>query len=335
MDTTVPTVTGDVAVDGLGTVLMHEHVFTLTPELQADYPALMGWDEEIRVAQAVEWLRSARAVGVDTIVDLTVIGMGRDVARIRRVSQESGVRVLVSTGLYTYDALPKYLEYVGPGTALGGEDPMVEMFVRDLTIGIADTGIRATMLKCVTDAVGITPGIDRLIRAVARAHRETGAPITTHSHAPSRNGRDQLDLLEEEGVDLTKVVVGHSGDSQDIDYLRSLADRGATLGMDRFGLDGGRYLDFAARADIVARMCELGYAGQMVLSHDATCWMDWAPRELFPGTRFDLPDWNPTHLHTRVIPELRRRGVTDEQLTTMLRLNPRRILTRGTLQETT
>jgi phosphotriesterase-related protein len=163
---------------------------------------------------------------------------------------------------------------------------------------------------------------------VARAHRETGAPITTHSHAPSQNGRDQLDIFIEEGVDPTRVVIGHSGDTQDVDYLKSLADRGATLGMDRFGLDGGRYIDFDARADIVVRMCELGYADQMVLSHDATCWMDWAPRERFPGSRFDLPDWNPTHLHNRVIPVLRERGVTDDQLTTMFEINPRRIFSR-------
>jgi phosphotriesterase-related protein len=332
---TVPTVTGDVDADQLGTVLMHEHVFTLTPELQADYPALMGWDEQTRVAQAIEWFGAARAVGVDTVVDLTVLGMGRNVARLRRISQESGIRIVVATGLYTYDALPKYLEYVGPGTTLGGDDPMVEMFVRDITVGIADTGIRAAMLKCATDAAGITPGVERVIRAVARAHRETGAPITTHSHAPSENGRDQLDLLEEEVVDLTRVVIGHSGDSRDVDYLRSLADRGATLGMDRFGLDGGRYPDFAARVDIVVRMCELGYADRMVLSHDATCWMDWAPRELFPGTRFDLPDWNPTHLHTRVVPALLARGVTDDQLTTMFRTNPRRILGSATNQGTT
>jgi phosphotriesterase-related protein len=330
----VPTVTGDLDVDRLGTVLMHEHVFTLTPELQADYPALMGWDEQTRVAQAIEWFGAARAVGVDTVVDLTVLGMGRNVARLRRISEESGVRIVVATGLYTYDALPKYLEYVGPGTTLGGDDPMVEMFVRDITVGIADTGIRAAMLKCATDAAGVTPGVERVIRAVARAHRETGTPITTHSHARSENGRDQLDLLEEEGVDLTRVVVGHSGDTDDVDYLRSLADRGATLGMDRFGLDGGRYPDFDARVDIVVRMCELGYADQMVLSHDATCWMDWAPRELFPGTRFDLPDWNPTHLHTRVVPALRARGVTDDQLTTMFRTNPRRMLGGAMRQET-
>jgi phosphotriesterase-related protein len=325
---TVPTVAGELPAERLGTVLMHEHVFITTPELQQDYRDILRWDEETRVAQAIGHLEDAKRAGVDTILDLTVLGMGRDVSRVKRVAEAAGMQVVVATGLYTYDELPKFLQYVGPNAPLKAAEPMVEMFVKDIRDGIGDTGIRACMLKCATDAAGVTPGVERVLRAVAQAHRETGAPITTHSHARSANGRDQLDVFESEGVDLTAVVIGHSGDSDDLPYLRSLADRGATLGMDRFGLDGGRYLDLQTRIEIVAAMCRLGYADRMVLSHDVTCWMDWAPRELWAGTVFDSPDWTLRLIPDTVVPALRERGVAEADLTGMLVENPRRLLSR-------
>jgi phosphotriesterase-related protein len=325
---TVPTVAGELPADRLGTVLMHEHVFILTPELEKDYPAILGWDEEARVRQAVAHLTEARLAGVDTILDLTVLGMGRDVSRVQRVAAEAGMQVVAATGLYTYDELPRFLQYVGPEAMLKASEPMVEMFVKDIRDGIGDTDVRAGMLKCATDAAGVTPGVERVLRAVAQAHRETGAPITTHSHARSGNGRDQLDVFESEGVDLTAVVIGHSGDSDDLSYLRSLADRGATLGMDRFGLDGGRYLDTDTRIEVVAELCRLGYADRMVLSHDVTCWMDWAPRELWAGSVFDSPDWTLRLVHDRVLPGLSERGVAEADLTRMLVENPRRLLSR-------
>ena len=324
----IPSVTGALEPYQLGTVLMHEHVFILTPELLQDYPETLRWHEEARVAQAIEHLTAARAAGIDTIVDLTVIGMGRSVPLIKQVAEATGMQIVVATGLYTYNELPKFLQYVGPDAPLRAPEPMVEMFLKDVREGIGDTGVRAGMLKCATDAAGFTPGVERVLHAVAQTHVETGRtiPITTHSHAPSENGTRQLDIFDSEGVDLTRVVIGHSGDTTDTDYLRSIADRGATLGMDRFGLEGGKYIGFEERVDVVATMCRLGYASQMVLSHDVTCWMDWAPRELFPGSHFDMPNWKLTYLSDVVLPALLARGVSPDDITLMLVENPKRIL---------
>lgn len=321
----VPTIAGELDVDRLGTVLMHEHIFILSTELQQNYPDILMWNEEEKVADAIRRLRAAKEIGVDTIVDMTVIGMGRDVSRVQRIADAADINIIVATGLYTFNELPKFLEYVGPGGALGGDEPMVEMFVKDIAEGIADTGIKAGMLKCATDVQGVTPGVERVLRAVAQAHRETGVPITTHTHAHTERGTEQLDIFDSEGVDLTRVIVGHSGDTEDADYLRSLADQGAVLGMDRFGVQGGKHIGFDARVGIVARMCELGYASQMVLSHDVSCWMDWAPRERFPGTAYDIPTWHLRHIHESVLPALKERGVTDAQINEMLIENPRRI----------
>jgi phosphotriesterase-related protein len=197
------------------------------------------------------------------------------------------------------------------------------MFVGDIENGIAGTGIKAAILKCATDEPGVTPGVERVLRAVAQAHRQTGAPISTHTHAATRRGLEQQRIFAEEGVDLTRVVIGHSGDTTDIDYLEELIASGSFIGMDRFGADV--FLPFEDRVNTVARMCERGHADKMVLSHDASCFIDWLPEELVPVV---LPNWHYLHIHNDVIPALKQRGVTDEQLTTMLVDNPATIFAR-------
>mgnify|MGYP006265552221 CR=1 FL=1 len=317
------TVRGAVSTAGLGVTLMHEHVFVLSPEIIANYPE--GWgDEQAREDAAVEKLNALKAVGVDTIVDPTVIGLGRYIPRIQRVAARTDLQIVVATGVYTYGDVPMYFHFTGPGTALNGPEPMIDMFVRDITVGIAGTGVKAGILKCATDEHGLTPGVDRVLRAVAAAHRATGVPITTHTHAHSRRGLDQQRIFAEEGVDLSRVIIGHSGDTTDLDYLEELIAAGSYIGMDRFGVDN--ILSFDDRVDTVARMCERGHAGKMVLAHDASCYIDWLPEAALPVV---LPNWHYLHIHKDVLPALRQRGVTEEQITTMLVGNPRSIFSHG------
>jgi phosphotriesterase-related protein len=319
----VQTVRGGIATADLGVTLMHEHVFVLSPEIMANYPE--GWgDEQAREDAAVEKLNALKAIGVDSIVDPTVIGLGRYIPRIQRVAERTDLQIVVATGVYTYNDVPMYFHFTGPGTALDGPEPMVDLFVRDITEGIAGTGVKAAILKCATDEPGITPGVDRVLRAVARAHRATGVPITTHTHAHTRRGLEQQRVFAEEGVDLSRVIIGHSGDTTDLDYLEELVAAGSYLGMDRFGLEN--ILSFDERVDTVARMCERGHADKMVLAHDASCFIDWLPEEALPLV---LPNWHYLHIHNDVLPALRERGVTEEQITTMLVGNPRAIFSTG------
>ena len=323
MTAEVETVRGTISTDELGVTLMHEHVFVLSPEIIANYPE--GWgDEQAREDAAVEKLNALKAAGVDTIVDPTVIGLGRYIPRIQRVAARTDLRIVAATGVYTYGDVPMYFHFTGPGTALGGPEPMIDMFVRDITEGIAGTGVKAAILKCATDEKGMTPDVERVLRAVAQAHRATGVPITTHTHAHSRRGLEQQRIFAEEGVDLTRVIIGHSGDTTDLDYLEELIAAGSYLGMDRFGLDN--ILSFADRVDTVARMCERGHADKMVLAHDASCYIDWLPEDALPVV---LPNWHYLHIHNDVLPALRQRGVTEEQINTMLVDNPRAIFSHG------
>jgi phosphotriesterase-related protein len=316
----VETVRGPVDVDALGTTLMHEHVFVLNEEVRQNYPA--GWDEDDRVDDAIAKLNSLAARGCQTIVDPTVLGLGRDIGRIRRVADGTSLNIIVATGLYTYNELPLYFKFRGPGHS--GLDPMAELFIGDITGGIADTGVKAAFLKCAIDDQGLTPGVERVLRAVGQAHAETGAPVTVHTHPHSGTGREAVRILREQGADLGKVVLGHSGDSTDLDYLTELADAGCLLGMDRFGLDV--ITPFGERVATVAALCERGYAGSMVLSHDASCYIDWFPPEVVP---MFAPSWHYEHLFDDVLPALRERGVTEDQLDTMLVANPRRYFTAG------
>jgi phosphotriesterase-related protein len=130
-------------------------------------------------------------------------------------------------------------------------------------------------------------------------------------------------LCDEEGVDPRRVVLGHSGDSTDADHLSELAEAGFVLGMDRFGIN--LETTFEARADIVVELCRRGFAGSMVLSQDASCYIDW----IDPNVMAFLPQWHYTHLHEDVLPYLLEHGVTQEQVDTMLVEVPRRVFEGG------
>lgn len=313
---TVPAVRGPVDADDLGTVLMHEHVFVLSDELRRNYPHL--WDPDAGVADAIDRLRALKARGVDTIVDPTVLGLGRDVELVARVNAEVDLHIVPATGLYTYDSVPFAFGLRGPGTMLGGEEPLVDLFVGDIENGIAGTGIRAAFLKCAIDAE-LTPGVERVLLAVAEAHHRTGVPITVHTSPAHGTGLVAQDVLAGAGVDLSRVVIGHSGDSTDLDHLTRLLDRGSYLGMDRFGLDV--LLPTDERVATVAALVERGHAERLVLAHDASCHIDW----FAPGTVDAIaPNWHFTFIHDHVLPALREAGVSERDIETMLVDNPRR-----------
>lgn len=318
--TSIDTVRGAVPTAELGKVLMHEHVFVLGTEIQQNYPEYPNkWDEDARVADAVAKLRQCKARGIDTIVDPTVIGLGRYIPRIQRINAEVDINIVAATGLYTYNEIPFQFHYTGPGLLFDVAEPLVELFVEDIREGIAGTTVKAAFLKCAIEVQGLTEGVERVMRAVGQASVETGKPITVHTNPHTQSGLVAQRVLREEGVDLTKVVIGHSGDSTDLDYLTAVADAGSYLGMDRFGLDV--LCPFEDRVNTVVELAKRGYAEKMVLAHDASCFIDWFSEA---GKQAAVPNWNFTHISDDVIPALLERGVTEDQITTMLVDNPRR-----------
>jgi phosphotriesterase-related protein len=320
--TTIHTVNGAIDSTSLGRTYIHEHIFVLTPDVQQNYPAEWG-DEVDRVDDAVAKLSALADSGVRTIVDPTVVGLGRYLPRVQKVAARvPNLNIIVATGCYTYKDVPFYFHHRGPALneALGMEvpDPMVDFFVGDIVQGIAGTGVRAGLLKCAIDQPGLTTGVERIMRAVAKAHHTTGAPITVHTHPDTHQGLAVQRLMAEEGVEPGRVVLAHSGDSRDADHLAALAEAGFWLGMDRFGIN--LEIPLEKRCDIVVEMCRRGFAERMMLSHDAACYIDW----IDPNVMAFMPDWNYLHIANDVLPYLREHGVSEEQITTMLVDNPRR-----------
>lgn len=304
----------------LGTTLLHEHVFVRDRELELD-PARSEWSEAEAIERAVTGFAALHALGVRTIVDLTVPGLGRDVRVVSAVARRVPVNLVASTGFYIRSELPLYYQFHGPGRPIDSPDPLVELFVRDIEAGIDGTTIRAAMLKVVTDVAGMTDDVARVMTAAAVAHQQTGVPITTHSHAASRNGLAQQAFLRAHGVPLERVIIGHSGDSEDLAYLRRLMDDGSTIGMDRFGME--HVLPDDRRARIVLALLRLGYGDRMVLSHDAA----WFSHVTPPSWRARAaPRWHMENIPRRILPMLRDGGASEADLHQMLVLNPSRLL---------
>ena len=324
--TTVATVRGPVDTIDLGQTLMHEHIVNITAEIEKEYPDLSWTNDKGAVLRSVaDTLRQVKDRGIGTVVDCTALGHGRDIEAVQRINDEVDINIVVCTGIYTYDYLSFFYQYGHPARKVDGKatDILTDMFIRDITEGIAGSGVKAGLIKSATDRAGVTPNIERILRAVARAHRETGAPITTHTDVAHRNGLDQQRIFADEGVDLSRVIIGHSGDSTDLGYLRALLDAGSTIGADRFGL----YLpdmglpEMDVRIQTLQQLCAEGYSDRIVLSHDVTCYGDWIPSDF--GA--DLTDWVQTHLIDDVVPAMLKNGITTEQVDQMLVGNPRRI----------
>lgn len=301
-----------VAPEGLGFTLVHEHLRVEADDVRAEWPHL--YDEERAFQSAVAAVTRATGAGVRTLCDPTVLGLGRDCRFMQRVVEATGAQVVAATGLYTFRDLPIMLQN-------RPVDFLADLFVRDITEGIQGTPTRAGFLKFATDAPGVTPDVEKVIRAAARAHRRTGVPIITHSDARNASGLRQIELLEAEGADLSHVVIGHVGDTEDVGYLSELAARGVFLGLDRFG-PGPSAPTAQARCRTVVRLLEKGLGRQLLLSQDACATIDW--REPIYGGEADAAA-HMAYIAEVVLDDLRALGATDDDIRTMTVANPRRL----------
>jgi phosphotriesterase-related protein len=312
----VETVRGPVDVARLGRALMHEHVFIAEPEALANFAHAWGqsyWDEEVRVADAVRKLQAVRDAGYETLVDPTAFGIGRDVRRVQRVNAEVDLNIVVATGVYAFLELPNFLRY-------RDTDDLTALFVRELREGIDDTGIKAGFLKCAVEEHGLVGDLPRIVAAVAAASVETGAPVMVHTNAAARTGLIALKAFLDAGVDPAKLVIAHCGDSNELDYLREIADGGAILGCDRFGIE--HFNPTANRIDTLVALLEAGYGAQIHLSHDASAYNDFFNGDhKFAGEQESM---SYLLIHNEVLPALRERGVSQEQIDELERENPRR-----------
>ena len=308
----VETALGRIDVNDLGMCLMHEHIVVANWSMRQNYNDY--YDGEKQIPKAAAALKRAADRGVKSIVDLTPINLGRDVHSIRRVAEASGVNVVVATGFYWTEE---------PQMHTWDMKKLAGYMVRDIREGILGTGIKAGIIKCATDHPGVDAFNKKLLQASATAHRETGVPISTHTTVANTSARDQVAAFREFGVDLGRVVIGHLGDSTDLDYLQEILDSGCFIGMDRFGLEA--MLPTDDRVQTVAKLCAKGYARQMVISHDSCSFQDF-----FDGSYIEkfAPKWCYEHVPRDVLPALAAAGVSQQDVHTMMVENPKRLFSR-------
>jgi phosphotriesterase-related protein len=316
---TVETVLGPVGLAELGPTLMHEHVFVLDQEALQNYGHAWGasyWDEELRVADAVAKLQRLRDSGIRTIVDPTAPGLGRYIPRIQRVNAEVDLNIIVASGVYAFLELPSFLAY-------RSDDALIELFVREIREGIDDTGVKAAFLKCAVEEHGIIADVPRILSVVAATAIETGVPVMVHTNAPAKTGLLALDALMKAGVDPTRIVIAHMGDSNDLDYIRTIADTGASIGCDRFNIE--HFNPDANRIETLAAILAEGYADRVHLGHDAACFFDF----MFENPYFADEHADYLHISTKILPALLDAGVTQAQIDQMLVENPQRFFKRS------
>jgi len=316
---TVQTVQGPVAGEELGVVLTHEHVRFRDEAVAAEWPD--RYDAEAELDAALVAVEAAKSRGVQTIVDPTAMFGGRDVRFMKRVADQTGVRIIACTGIYSYDYLPHYFEN-------RDIDVMAAHFVADLQAGVQGTTIRAAFLKCAADAPGVTEHVEKIHRAVARASVQTGAPIMAHSMPALATGPRQVEIFEQEGVDLGRVQIAHCGDTDDVGYIEQLIDRGVYVGLDRYGLE--MFLPIDKRNATAAELLRHGHAERLMISQDYCATIDWFPAEAEAvfESQGAIRNWSMTLVFDEVVPTLREQGVMDDQtFDTVFVENPKRWLT--------
>ena len=310
----IETVLGPISTDDLGFTLCHEHVGTNAAGIRQIYPEFIDPGLE---DQSVEALTEARQEGLKSIIDLTTIDLGRDIQLIKRVSERSGVQIVAATGNHL--AVPRPFVDVAPKV-------ISELYIREIRVGIEGTGIKAGIIKVASDAGGVTPPQEVILRAAALTHLETQSPISTHTWSPDKVGLQQIAILKEEGVDLTKVYIGHSNDDTDISYLHELLDNGVWVGLDRYpgGIRPGTP-DWEKRTDIVKQLIDEGFVQRLILSHDYS-----VPKARHGAKmqeeRFRANPDGYNFITRKVLPRLLELGVTQDDIDKMMIHNPKQFL---------
>jgi phosphotriesterase-related protein len=321
MATQVNTVTGPVSSDDIGKTLVHEHFQFGYPGYQGD-STLGPYDPEANIKVGLEVAEKVKAHGVKTVVDATPNECGRDVEVLREISERGGINIVCSTGYYYEgEGAPAYF---GFRALLGtGEDDVLEMMLTEINEGINGTGSKAGVIKLATSKDEMTDYEAMLFRCGAKAQAETGVPIITHTQEGTM-GPEQAAYLIEQGADPKRVMIGHMDGNSNIAYHLETLSHGVRVSFDRFGIQGivGAPPD-EHRIGTLIGLIGLGYADRLHVSHDTV--NVWLGRELvLPDAVAELlKNWHPAHIFENIVPQLKKGGVTEEQIEQILVENPK------------
>lgn len=308
----INSVNGLLAVDKLGTTLMHEHI------LQANWSMRMSFKDWFDYDSFIEWAaedaKRTKEIGVQTLVEQTPVCLGRDIHAVRDVADQTGMQIIASTGFF-------YIE--NQWMFLRSEGNFVKWLMKDIEEGIQDTDIKPGLIKCGTDTPGVTDINRILLKAHAEASKKSGLPIATHSWYKNRSGISQMEIFEEAGLNPKKILIGHCGDTNDLAYLEELLRRGCFIGLDRFGDEAKNSLE--NRVNTLINLCDRGWIKQIMISHDYVSFVDMGNFEWQTKRLQDTDDasYNSRYIHRFALPMLRARGFKDAEINRLMTENPR------------
>jgi phosphotriesterase-related protein len=316
----INTVLGPVSPDELGVTLIHEHlVFSyLGWECDALAPA---YDREAAATVCVEALGEAKSQGLRTLVDATGTDMGRDVELQKIVSERLGINIICATGFYTEKyGKAGYFKFRSMNYDIVAE--LCETLVKEITQGIGNTGIKAGVIKVATGHARISSYEEKVLKAAARAQKETGVPIITHTESGTM-GPEQAELLISEGADPKRIVIGHMCGNSDLNYHVSVLDKGVNIAFDRLGIEV-LFPDRLRKACLIG-LLGIGYVDNIFLSQDCWAYRLGRPFEFADEVKTLLANWRYDHIFDNIIPALKEAGVSQERIDALMVRNPRRL----------
>lgn len=309
----INSVLGPIDSKDMGFTLMHEHILVMSGDMKQAFLDRFG--RKAYIDQSVTELRKAKEFGVQTIIDATPVNLGRDIHIMREVSEKVEINIIASTGLFWHE---------NPQLKTTEVNRLVDRLIIDIEKGIQGTDSKAGIIKCATDNNKDIDFNHKLLQVASRLHKHSGIPITTHSSVEEQTGLFQLDIFGDEGVDLRKVIIGHIGDTNDLNFIEQIFKRGCFIGLDRFG--STTFNTFENRIHTLTELCKRGWTNQIVLSHDYSICTD------FNMTQFDkkaygkndIDEYKKTYylIPKKVIPTLLMKSITKDQIELMMIKNP-------------
>jgi phosphotriesterase-related protein len=319
----INTVLGLISPEDLGVTLVHEHIVASQPGWECD-PLSRPYDQGKMVQRCLRALSPVKPYGLGAIIDATPIDLYRDVEILKEVSEQSQIHIVCSTGRYT-ESRGKWGYLVGRDR--GGVGDMVselyDGFMQEITQGIGQSGIKPGVIKVATGLNCISSIEEAVLRAAARASKETGLPIITHTEDGTM-GPEQAALLIGEGVDPKRIMIGHMCGNPSLQYQMSVLDQGVNIAFDRFGIE--LFLPDKTRIATLIGLLGVGYEERIMLSHDYIACSSGRGGKLPEEGFRQIANWSYVNVFRNIIPALKEAGVTDAQINTMMIGNPRRLL---------
>ncbi len=298
----IRTVRGDISPETLGMTYMHEHLYGYSLSEGAD-PDLRLDNEEA----AVQELLLLKQAGGQALVEMSPQDYNRNPQVLKRLSETTGVHIIAVTGYIKSASADVLLEKMTI-------NQIADQLIRDVSEGISGTDIKAGLLKAGSSLDKITPNEEKMLRGVARAQRETGALISTHTEAGTM-ALEQIAIFGQEGVPPEKILIGHTDRKLEFEYHLELSKTGVTLGYDQFSKE--KYAPDFQRIDFIVRLFQLGYGQQIALSGDLARRSDLTSYGGGPGYTFLL--W-------RILPWLRKQGLSQEDIRQLFITTPKQLL---------